>query len=147
MSIYTVSVINTTTNRPELVEVTEEVYTAFRRTGWILKNSDRSYMRFNTNFSELPDNFEEYFESKSDFVEVCDSNFRESISQIEMHLILTKALQTLRDKDKKLIQALFYEGYTEKAYADKLGVSQPVIHRRKARILEKLKKEIEKTSR
>ena len=117
MNIYTLTVYNTVTKQLEEVEVTEEVYTAFKR----------------------------YFENMTSFVEVCDSHYRESISQIELHQILAKALNTLPADDRKLIEALFYEGYSDKAYADKLGVSKQYIGQIKQRILSNLRKELEKS--
>ena len=145
MNIYTLTVYNTVTKQLEEVEVTEEVYTVFKRTRWNLEKNEKRYLRNNINFSELPGDLSEYFENMTSFVEVCDSHYRESISQIELHQILAKALNTLPADDRKLIEALFYEGYSDKAYADKLGVSKQYIGQIKQRILSNLRKELEKS--
>ena len=40
---YILTVFNTLTQRNEEIEVDEEVYHLFRRTGWNIKDSDRSF--------------------------------------------------------------------------------------------------------
>ena len=129
MKIYKVTVFNTVTRQMEEVVVSKEVYTVYMQTQWQMTNDNRKYRKFNKNISELDQGFDEYFENMDSFVEVCDSNYREKLSQIEMQ------------QDRKLIQALYYEGYTEKTYAEKLGVSQQSVNEIKTRILRDLKKE------
>ena len=145
MSIYIVTVYNTTTKELEDVEVTEEVYKAFKRTRWNMEKNERKYLRNNTNFSELPGDLSEYFENMSSFVEVCDSRYRENISQIELHQILSRAMKILSDDDRKLIEALFYEGYSESAYAEKIGVTRGRVCQIKQQILSDLRQELEKS--
>ena len=41
---YTLMVYNTVTHRNEEVEVTHEVYHAYRRTGWGIENNDTSFL-------------------------------------------------------------------------------------------------------
>ena len=52
---------------------------------------------------------------------------------------LRRALKKLTDEEYALVYALFYEGRTERDYAKELGVSQVAVHKRKQRILKKLK--------
>lgn len=52
---------------------------------------------------------------------------------------LRRALIKLTDEEYALVYALFYEGRTERDYAKELGVSQVAVHKRKQRILKKLK--------
>lgn len=40
---YTLTVYNTVTHRNEEVEVTHDVYHAYRRTGWGIENNDTSF--------------------------------------------------------------------------------------------------------
>jgi RNA polymerase sigma factor (sigma-70 family) len=56
---------------------------------------------------------------------------------------LYKCLEMLTVDELWLIKNLFYKEMTERQIADSLGCSQPLIHRRKNRILNKLKKPIE----
>ena len=57
---------------------------------------------------------------------------------------LRAALPLLTDKEQRLIRALYFEGMTERQYAEQEGVYRNAIHKRKVRILAKLKKLLEK---
>ena len=52
------------------------------------------------------------------------------------------ALELLDERDQRLIKELFIKGVSEKALARKYGVCQQMISKRKAQILNKLKKDI-----
>lgn len=56
---------------------------------------------------------------------------------------LNAALSFLSESEKELMQALFFDGLSERAYAGKKGVSQTTIGRRKNKTLARLKKLIE----
>lgn len=56
---------------------------------------------------------------------------------------LRECLRLLPDDELELIHALFYEELTEREYARKKGVYHNAVHKRKARILAKLKKFLE----
>lgn len=53
---------------------------------------------------------------------------------------LTECLSLLSEDEQELIYDLFYSGLTERDAAKKYAVSQVAIHKRKQRILQKLKK-------
>lgn len=57
---------------------------------------------------------------------------------------LRNSLVLLSSDEQKLIREIFYEELSERTLAKEYGVSQVAIHKRKARILEKLKKIMEK---
>ncbi len=64
-----------------------------------------------------------------------------------MHIMcgmLRKALKELTETERELIEALYYCGMTERQYAQQHGVLHNAVHKRKMRILGKLKKIIEK---
>ena len=52
---------------------------------------------------------------------------------------LYKALEQLTEKERKLIEDLFFEEMTEREVALSLGISQPAVHKQKNKILKKLK--------
>lgn len=52
---------------------------------------------------------------------------------------LHKALDELSDEDRNLMQALYFEGCSERAYAKQVGLSQVAVHKRKKQVLEKLR--------
>lgn len=56
---------------------------------------------------------------------------------------LYKCLDTLNEEDKNLIKSIYFVGMTEREIAEVQGVSQVAIHKRKHRILRKMKKFIE----
>jgi RNA polymerase sigma factor (sigma-70 family) len=53
---------------------------------------------------------------------------------------LRRCLDSLNQKDRALIQALFFEGKTEREYAAETGNLQQTVHARKRAVLAKLKK-------
>ena len=52
---------------------------------------------------------------------------------------LYAALALLTEKERSLINALFFDEMTEREVAYVLGISQPAVHKQKNRILKKLK--------
>ena len=57
---------------------------------------------------------------------------------------LYRCIALLTEDEYALIDALFFNGFTERDYAEKLGIRQQSINGRKRRILEKLKKLFDK---
>lgn len=68
-----------------------------------------------------------------------EEELMEKIEREELH----KAIEKLEKEEQRLIQALFFEGYTERSYAKKIGVYRNAVHKQKVRILKKLKKFLE----
>lgn len=64
----------------------------------------------------------------------------EEVEQRIMSEKLHEAIKELSDEDAELVQALFFEGVTERTYAEKLNISQVAVHKRKKKVLEKLRK-------
>lgn len=56
---------------------------------------------------------------------------------------LTCCLSLLSEDEQELIRRLFYEGLTEREYAAEKGIYHNAVHKKKVRILEKLKRFIE----
>ena len=71
------------------------------------------------------------------------SDAGESVEDAVLHKLaedeLHRALEKLTDEEYALVYALFFEGKTERAYAKELGVAQVTVHKKKQRILKKLK--------
>lgn len=57
---------------------------------------------------------------------------------------LHKALSLLPDDERELIDRLFFQGQTERQAAECMGIYRNAVHKRKNRILKKLKKFFEK---
>ena len=120
-----------------LMEVTEEQYKEFyksqRRQKYIdeqsAKNGDFSYDMLTTDDF----NGEDILPDKSEPLD-------EQIVQKIMTDKLKSALPLLAEDEQKLIREIFYENLSERTLAEEYGVSQVAIHKRKVKILEKLKK-------
>lgn len=136
---YTLMVYNTVTHRNEEIEVTREVYHAYRRTGWGIENNDASFFAHEIQMSGLIGGEDGAYENFKEFIDTenIPDNTVLKIMEIEA---LQKALSVLSDADNKLVQALFYDGLTEQEYAAQVGISQQMINRKKQRILKLLKK-------
>lgn len=68
------------------------------------------------------------------------------MARAERKRLLATALLELREADRQLIQALFFDGVSTRAYARHLGVSQRTVIKRRDRILQDLKIFFEKFS-
>ncbi len=139
MSKYIISVRNTANGKYENVEVTEKVYKAYMRTGWNIKDNDESFFKHQIQFSALlgniddaVENFKEFQNIKSDTEEIAEMNIR-----LKM---LFKALRKLSSDELELITQIYFEDKTEVECAEKYGISQQFINKKKKRILDKLHK-------
>ena len=136
---YTLTVFNTCTSQYEDVEVTREVYNEFRRGEWRIEKNDNKHRANETPFSELIGGDDGAFENFSEFI---DNSLNPECIFAEHAKIkaLYSAMSMLSDLDKQLLQALFFDGLTEREYAELTGVFRNAVHKRKVRILAKLKK-------
>lgn len=123
-----------------IMEVTESTYIEFyrlqRRQKYIDErsrdNKDISYDSLTTD--EF--NGEDILVDDGDSVE--DQAVR-NVTAEEIRFIIS----LLKPADQELVQAMFFEGLSERQYAEKCGVNRNAIHKRKVRILEELKKLLE----
>lgn len=136
---YTLTVYNTVTHRNEEVEVTHEVYHAYRRTGWGIENNDTSFFAHEIQMSGLIGGEKGAYENFKEFIDTENIPDNTVLKIMEIDA-LRKALSVLSDADNELVQALFYDGLTEQEYAVQVGISQQMISRKKQRILKSLKK-------
>jgi len=105
------------------VEVTEEVYRAYKRPVW----TERKRREVRAAHELSLDAFQEAGFDIPDGRDATDN------------LALAEALAMLADDEREIIHALFFESMSEREVARKFGVSQPAIHKRCAKILKKLK--------
>ena len=70
-------------------------------------------------------------------------NVQELVEQKLMMDKLRECISLLTDEEQELLRALFVVGLTEREYAQDQGVFHNAIHKRKERILKKLKKYLE----
>ena len=139
---YTLSVYNTLTGKIEEVEVPEAVYHICRRTGWNIDDNNESFYAHEIQMSGLIGGEDGAYENFREFINTentPDSVVPEQLQTEELRRIIAQ----LSESDRRLIRAISYDGLTEREYADRLGVYRNAVHKRKIRILTKIKKILE----
>ncbi|HBF7768569.1 sigma-70 family RNA polymerase sigma factor [Clostridioides difficile] len=123
-----------------LIETEQSHYVEFYRD----KERWRYLKKLDTDNSLLSlEAFEDNDDSRIDFIADEAVNVEESIIHKMMLDKLKSALNLLSESEQALIQAMFFEGLSERELAKKEGVNHNAVHKRKIRILTKLKKIIE----
>ena len=139
MNKYIISVRNTANGKYENVEVAEEVYIAYMRTGWNINDNDESFFKHQIQFSALLGNIDDAVEKFKEFQNIKSDT--EEIAEMNIRLkMLFKALRKLSSDELELITQIYFEDKTEVECAEKYGKSQQFINKKKKRILDKLHK-------
>ena len=132
---YTLNIYNTCTGCCEDVEVSEEVYIAFKRSYWNEKKSDKRYYDHTFPISALDgaayqeDRFNEMADDSSDFSGlIADRDLYE------------RMLSCLSDKARRRIELYYFYGYKMSEIAQMEGVSTQKISVSIKRAIEKMKK-------
>ena len=123
-----------------LLEVVREQYADFYKE----KERWRYLQKLDTNHSLL--SLEEFTDSEGnmlDFVIDETVNVAETVVRAVMVDRLKAALPLLSDGEQALINAIFFEELSEREVGLRLGVTQSVVNKRKAKILAKLRKIME----
>lgn len=142
MNKKTVKVYNTFTGKMVDVEVTPEIYEAYTRTEWGIKNNDNSFYEHEIQFTLLIGGEKSAYENFHEFILDGDPTADNAIRMDNLNK-LRKSLEQLDTQDLELITLIYYCGMSEKEYAEKIGTSQQNIHKKKKRILANLYKLIE----
>ena len=113
------------------IPVSKEVYYAFKRPAW--KERKRSQVRAEKELSL------EAFADAGFEIPSGEALVDEIVEDKLLLDMLSKALSELTEEERVLIDELFFNDKSEREIAREIGVSQPAIHKRRNRILEKLK--------
>ena len=132
------------------VEVPEDVYLAYaqadRRERYIMEEQSSGKLLSLEQMEEdalLPD----YVGAETAPSAETEALEREELRNLaEQKQILLLALLSLKDIDRELINALFFDGASTREYAQRMGVSQRAVIKRRDRILRDLKKFFENSS-
>ncbi len=139
---YTLKVYNTVTKRCEDVFVSETVYRTCKRTAWNIANNNRSFYAHEIQMSGLIGGQDGSFENFREFID--EENTPEKLIQNKLMLEAVKqAVNELPKEERSLIMAIYFQGATEREYAENSGVTQQNVHKRKKRILKLLKNILE----
>ena len=123
-----------------LLEVAREQYTDFYRD----KERWRYLQKLDTKNSLLSlDGFMDDEGNALDFIAYESADVEKAVIHAVMLDRLKTAMPLLSDSEQALIQAIFFDGLTEREVGLRLGMTQSVINKRKAKILAKLRKIIE----
>ncbi len=122
------------------IDVTEDVYSAYYQE-WervkYLRKKDRKHCPYSYEALCEEDNMGE------DIAVGTAPEIEEEIIKKEQYELLHKCLDSLPSWESKLITALFFEGKTEREYAEEINVSKSTVNDRKKKILAKLKSYME----
>ena len=123
-----------------LLVVVREQYTDFYRD----KERWRYLQKLDTKNSLLSlDGFTDSEGNPLDFIADEAADIAETVVNTVMVDRLKAALSLLSDSEQVLIRAIFFEELSEREVGLRLGITQSVVNKRKARILIKLRKIIE----
>ena len=121
-----------------LVEVSEEVYLAYYQEDRRRRTVDEKEQRNGTvSYDEL-DAVE--LSGAARFADPTAASVEEAAIDLIIADKLHRCIDQLPREDRALIQALFFDGLSEREYATDIGLSQKGINKRKRRILCKLLK-------
>ena len=123
-----------------LLEVMREQYTDFYRD----KERWRYLRKLDIKNSLLSlDGFVDGEGNALDFIADEAVDIAETVVDAVMVDKLKAALPLLSDSEQALIQAIFFDGFSEREVGLRLGLTQSVVNKRKAKILAKLRKIME----
>jgi len=118
------------------VPVSEKVHRAYYKQKWREEYIERVEKKLHLSYDELIES--RYLLRRNHFAPAPSP---EELVEREMTLeLLYSAFETLAEEEKALTEALFYEGMTEREYAESIGVPQQTMNDRKRKILAKLSK-------
>ena len=120
------------------IEVREEVYKAYKHSEWNIDKQDSSFKQHVIMFCDLNGEVENFDEMTSDEDTEKTADTKEQICK------LRQVVGELSERDRKLLEMLFYENKTERECAAILNTTQQNIHKIKKRILCNLNKLLKK---
>lgn len=139
---YTLTVYNTLTRKNEEIEVSEEIYQTYRRTAWNIDDNNASFYAHEIQMSSLIGGEDGAYENFREFIDTentPDVTVLKELEKAALHRIIAQ----LTESERKLVQAIYFDGLTEREYAGLLGVCRNAVHKRKIRILSKIRKALE----
>lgn len=139
MNKKTIKVYDTITGQIVDVEVSQEIYEEYKRARWREAKNDRSFFDHEIQYSLLIGGKDGAFENFHEFISEGDPTAKAVIEKVLIKEVLT-ALGKLKVYDRRLIEMIYFENFTERECAKELETTQQNIHKRKERILYKIHK-------
>ena len=121
-------------NDGQVVPVTEEVYREYKRPQWreAKQNKVRQMREFSLEYM-IENGMEHIY---SDNQKLVEENAEDNL-MLEM---LMKALETITDDERSLINELYFNEKSERDFAKKIGISNVAVNKKHHHVLEKIKK-------
>ncbi len=136
--LYELEIYDTITQTIKTILVSEKIYNEYRRGEWRIEKNNKKHKYNNVLFSDLKGGTESALENFHEFVSM-DLNPEEieliSIRNQKLH----EAIENLCMKERIIIKSFYFYGLSEQEIADMFAVKQQTIHKRKAKILKKIK--------
>lgn len=137
---YTVNEFNTVTNEYIEVEVTKAVFDCCRRTDWNINKNNQKHARNTIPFSYLCKS-DDMNENIKVFASE-DENPEQIYEAKEINRILKEAIRKLPERERIVIEYIFFRGLTAIETGKILGISEQGVNKRKRSAFEKIKAEI-----
>ena len=113
---FQLSVYNTFTRKIEEIEVTEEIYKVYKRTGWNIKDNNSSFYNHEIQFSGLIGGNDEGYENFDEFI----CNEEDPLYKVVNNTTLQsmrKVFKSLEAGEQKIILEIFINKKSEREYA------------------------------
>lgn len=126
------------------VEVTQEVYGFYRRSAWNIQKKNQRFYTNEIQFSSLVGGLNQAFENFSEFRSSAGDPQQLLCDTVTCRMI-AEAFQKLSPADRRILRVLIIEGHTERWYAERTGLTQQSIHKRKKYALRRLRNILNKS--
>ena len=121
----------------DLIEVSEDVYYAYFRMERQERWQEEKKQEHDVLSYDALDNDETV--GSENVADLTSPSMEEQAMSRELHERLHHAVEALPKAERELIRAIYFDGQTEKDYAETVGMSQTGISYRRRKILSKLK--------
>jgi len=136
---YEVFVFNTITGKYEKVAVSKEVYRAYMRTAWNIRDNDKSFYTHETQFSALNGGEDGAFENFREFID--DSNSPEILNiECEKLSALHRAIENLPQEERAVIKLFYFHGLSSREIGRLFGITEQAVTKRRRSAFKRLRK-------
>jgi len=138
MENKTLKVYDTISGKMVDVEVSDEVFTEYKRAVWREEKNDSRFYNNEIQFSMLVGGDDDSYENFHEFID-----FDDSIVETSINKKLVEKISELKRQERELIQLLYFKNPSEQECAIVLKTSRQNIHNKHVRVLAKINKLLE----
>ena len=138
MENKTLKVYDTISGKMVDVEVSDEVFTEYKRAVWREEKNDSRFYNNEIQFSMLVGGDDDAYENFHEFID-----FDDSIIETSINKKLVEKISELKRQERELIQLLYFKNLSEQECAIVLKTSRQNIHNKHVRVLAKINKLLE----